>query len=120
MCKWPTQAEALLWDELRGRKLAGYNYRRQHPIGSFIVDFYCPARKMVIEIDGPIHDKQKEEDEIREAYLKSSGYKVLRLDSQQVEKHLIDVLSEILMANIDSKKLKYCLIFVHFKIIQSL
>lgn len=96
MRKNPTPAEALLWGELRARKLAGYKFRRQHPIRSFIVDFYCPAYKLIIEIDGPIHKSQKAYDNIRNDHLQAMGYNVLRFNNQQVENHLIDVLEEIL------------------------
>ena len=88
MRKNPTKAEALLWGELRAKKLGGYKFRRQHPLGSFIVDFYCPLRKLVIELDGPIHESQKAYDDTREYYLKSMGYQVLRFDNLQVEHYL--------------------------------
>ena len=97
MRKHPTNSEASLWGELRNRKLAGYRFRRQHPIGSFIVDFSCPMRKLVIEIDGPIHKKQKAYDDTREDYLHAMGYTVLRFTNQQVGDDLSGVLKEILM-----------------------
>ena len=97
MRKHPTNAEASLWGELRNKKLAGYRFRRQHPIGIFIVDFYCPLRKLVIEVDGPIHNKQKTYDKTREDNLKALGYTVLRFTNQQVEDDLGGVLQEILM-----------------------
>ena len=96
MRKNPTKAESRLWGELRAKKLGGYKFRRQHPLGSFIVDFYCPLRKLVIEIDGPIHVSQKAYDDTREYYLKSMGYQVLRFDNLQVEHYLSGVLKEIM------------------------
>lgn len=91
----PTQAEALIWCELRAKKLGGYKFRRQHPIGPFIVDFYCPSKKLVIEIDGPIHYKQIEYDTNREDQLMTLGYKVLRFTNQHVMNNLNDVLTDI-------------------------
>ncbi len=96
MRKHPTKAEVLLWEELRAKQLAGYKFRRQHPIGSFIVDFYCPLRKLVIEIDGPVHNNQKAYDKTREDYLQAMGFTVLRFANQKVEDHMSDVLQEIL------------------------
>ena len=58
MRKEPTNAEALLWVRLRKRQLDGLKFRRQHIVQYFIVDFYCPRVKLVIEIDGPVHDVQ--------------------------------------------------------------
>ena len=95
MRKHPTNAEASLWRVLRKKKFAGYRFRRQHPIGSFIVDFYCPLKKLVIEIDGPIHTYQKVYDETREEVLKDMGCKVLGFTNQQVETNLQAILQEI-------------------------
>jgi very-short-patch-repair endonuclease len=58
-------AERMLWECLRARLLAGFKLRRQHPIGIYIVDFYCAEARLVIEIDGGIHYQQVEADEIR-------------------------------------------------------
>jgi very-short-patch-repair endonuclease len=52
-----TPAERLLWDKLRKHQVSGYKFRRQHPIGSYIVDFYCPAKHLAIEIDGDSHEE---------------------------------------------------------------
>jgi very-short-patch-repair endonuclease len=57
-----TPAESILWDALRGRRLAGLKFRRQHPIGTFVVDFCCPDRRLAIELDGPVHAEQREHD----------------------------------------------------------
>ena len=62
-----TQAEQVLWKALRGRRMAGLRFRRQHPVGRFILDFYCPAAKLGLEVDGGIHDGQAERDEERSA-----------------------------------------------------
>ncbi len=66
MRKTPTHSELLMWRELRKGQLGGYKFRRQHIIRTFIVDFYCPDVKLVIEIDGGIHQTQLEYDQIRE------------------------------------------------------
>ncbi|MCM1983973.1 endonuclease domain-containing protein [Lyngbya confervoides] len=91
-----TPAEARLWEALRRRKLAGYKFRRQHPVGRFILDFYCPELKLVIEIDGGIHEHQKDYDEDRTAQLEASGDRVLRFSNDEVLHHLPTVLERIL------------------------
>ncbi len=60
-----TPAEKTLWEQLRNRKLGGFKFRRQHPLDRFIVDFYCAACKLIVEVDGDIHDLQQERDAIR-------------------------------------------------------
>jgi adenine-specific DNA methylase len=64
--KEPTPSEAILWEALRNRKLEGRKFRRQHPIGTFIVDFYCDEEALVVEVDGPIHDYQQDLDRQRQ------------------------------------------------------
>ena len=91
----PTKAEGLLWHELRARKLGGFKFRRQHPIGTFIVDFYCPARKLVIEIDGPVHLQQIAYDSERETYLQRLGYYIIRFDNEEVISHIEQVLNVV-------------------------
>jgi very-short-patch-repair endonuclease len=77
-----TVSERRLWSHLRGRKVEGWKFRRQAPIGNFIVDFVCPAAKLVIELDGFTHDDSKfDYDQRRQAWLESRGYKVLRFSS---------------------------------------
>ena len=92
----PTPAEALLWQHLRKSRLAGYKFRRQHIVQTFIVDFYCPAGKLVIEIDGGVHESQKDYDQIREMDLEEMGYQVLRFKNETVLKNTNWVLKEIL------------------------
>ena len=67
MRREPTVAENRLWQELRGRKLDGLRFRRQHALGRFIVDFYCVSAGLVVELDGPIHEQQQETDRERKA-----------------------------------------------------
>lgn len=83
----PTPAEARLWRILRARRLAGYKFRRQHPIGRFIADFYCAAARLIVEVDGPSHDNQLEYDQERTDWLEAHGYHVIRFTNQQVLKN---------------------------------
>ena len=85
MRKEPTRAEALLWVHLRKKQVGGLKFRRQHIIEHFIVDFYCPKAKLVIEIDGPIHGEQEEYDKAREELLQDLGYGLLRFPNAEVE-----------------------------------
>lgn len=91
-----TETEALLWDELRNFKL-GIKFRRQHPIGRFIVDFYCHQAKLVVEIDGSVHqlETQKERDENRTYELQKLGLKVIRFDNQDIITNISTVIKEI-------------------------
>ena len=91
-----TQAETILWKQLKGNKLNGLHFRRQQVILGFIVDFYCHKHSLIIEIDGEIHNKQKEQDSERERLLTGNGFRILRFTNEQVEKNLADVLEEIL------------------------
>ncbi len=81
----PTEAEHRLWYCLRGAALDGRKFRRQHGVGPYIVDFHCPEEKLVIELDGSIHDEPdiQQRDKIREAYLVSQGLRVLRFGNEQ-------------------------------------
>jgi len=92
-----TPAETILWKELRDVRFLRYPFRRQHSIGFYIVDFYCPKLKLVIEVDGHIHDlkERKEYDLEREAYLKGSGLQILRFANEQVMNDLDSVLEQI-------------------------
>ena len=79
-----TDSEGRLWSELRGRRLGGWKWRRQAPIGPFIVDFYCPAARLVVELDGSQHLDQAEYDERRSRYLERGGLTVLRFGSENI------------------------------------
>ena len=73
-----TDAESKLWSRLRGRQLSMAKFRCQHVIGKYIADFYCPERKLVVEIDGGQHAEQAEADQRRTKFLLQRGYRVLR------------------------------------------
>jgi very-short-patch-repair endonuclease len=87
-----TLTERRLWAHLRGRKLEGFKFRRQHPIGEYIVDFYCPAAHLVIELDGYTHtfEKQVDYDEARDRWLKSQGCNVLRFSADYEEHEFME------------------------------
>ena len=90
-----TVAEERLWEQLRGRKLRGLKFRRQHTIDRFVVDFYCADAGLVIEIDGAVHDEQREQDEARQARLETLGLRVLRFKNESIMTSLRDVLNSI-------------------------
>ena len=94
LCKEATEAEKILWEELRKDKL-GVTFRRQHPIDKFILDFYAPKIKLAIELDGSSHKENKEYDKNRSYYLNSKNIRVLRFWNSEVEKDLGKVLKEI-------------------------
>ena len=73
-----TDAERMLWAALRLRQIEGYKFRRQRPIGPYIVDFVCLEKSLVIEVDGGQHEGQLVHDTSRDAWLESQGYRVLR------------------------------------------
>lgn len=79
-----TPAERKLWAYLRGDKLNGINFRRQHAIGNYIADFCSPKAKLIIELDGSQHLEQEEYDAERTKYLESQGYKVIRFWNNQI------------------------------------
>jgi len=88
-----TEEEKILWQKLRNRKFHGLKFLRQHPlvydeingkILFFVSDFYCAEKKAIIEIDGKIHDFQKDYDEKREEILKNMGFKILRFKNQEI------------------------------------
>ena len=94
MRKEPTPAEEHLWKALRGSAL-GVRFRRQHPVGRFILDFWCPAARLVIEVDDDIHDLQQERDVERTAVLESFGYCVVRFRNEEVMHDRPSVLARI-------------------------
>ena len=90
-----TSAEALLWDALRGRRLDGLKFRRQHPVGPFVLDLCCPDCRLAIELDGGVHEGQGDRDADRDAMLTAAGYRVLRFPNEAVHNHLAEVLDSI-------------------------
>ena len=95
MRKNPTQAEALLWNELRTKK-TGFKFRQQHPIDNYIVDFVCLSKRLIVDIDGEIHQYQLEKDGERELLLKEKkSFSILRFTNDEIINNLENVLSKI-------------------------
>ena len=90
-----TEAEAKLWSRLRAHRMAGVQFRRQHAIGNYIVDFCSPRRKLIIELDGSQHLDQAEYDLERTQYLEVKGYRVLRFWNNDVMNEIDAVLNVI-------------------------
>ena len=90
-----TNAEGLLWHYLRDKQLAGYKFRRQQPIGPYIVDFACMPKKLLIELDGGQHAEQHTYDKKRDEFLREKGYKVLRFWNNDVFENCFGVLESI-------------------------
>ena len=92
-----TPQEVILWSRLRRSQL-GFKFRRQHSIGKYIVDFYCPIKNLIVEVDGGQHDElgQRRYDENRTKYFESLGFKVLRFWDNDVNNNLSSVVSEII------------------------
>ena len=98
-----TNAEKILWQKLRNRNFAGLKFTRQHPIYYFkndkkkflIADFYCNNLKLIVEVDGRIHEKQKNYDQIREELLESKLYKIIRFKNEEIEDNINGVLIKL-------------------------
>jgi very-short-patch-repair endonuclease len=93
-----TETEKILWEKLRNNRLNGLKFRRQHPLGMFIADFYCHQKRLIIELDGGIHDipEQKEYDEGRTFLLEEKGLRILRFRNEEIMNDLDSVLEKIL------------------------
>ncbi|WNO53581.1 endonuclease domain-containing protein [Stakelama saccharophila] len=91
-----TLPEAMLWRRLRGGA-TGVKFRRQHPIGPYIVDFYCPRARLAIEIDGSVHDgtATSERDASRDRFLSENGYRVVRIGANDVMRDLDATIASI-------------------------
>ncbi|HYW10047.1 MAG TPA: DUF559 domain-containing protein [Longimicrobium sp.] len=90
-----TPAEAMLWEGLRARRLSGFHFRRQHAIGRFVLDFYCAAKRVCVEVDGSIHETQRERDAERDAVLASYSIEVLRIPNEDVLSNIASVLTRL-------------------------
>lgn len=92
-----TEAEKILWNVLRGKRLNGLKFRRQHPYEKTILDFFCVEHQLVVELDGSIHDEpdQFSSDEERTKFLNDRGLKVIRFKNDDVLKNLPNVLRRI-------------------------
>ena len=104
MRRHPTFAENVLWRRLRHRQIKGFHFRRQHPIVRYIVDFYCAEVKLVIEVDGAVHEQpgHDEYDGDRQEFLEALGLRMLRLRNEDVITHtevVLEVIAEALESN---------------------
>lgn len=93
-----TATEHRLWTYLRAHRVRGLHFRRQHQLGPFTVDFYCHSARLVVEVDGPVHDHRAKRDTRRDQWLAGHGYTVLRFDNARVWGDLPGVLQEIATA----------------------
>ncbi|OGI16479.1 MAG: hypothetical protein A3J63_01355 [Candidatus Moranbacteria bacterium RIFCSPHIGHO2_02_FULL_40_12b] len=95
--KLSTPQEIILWSKLRAKRFCGLKFRRQYSIGDYIIDFYCPEKKLVVELDGYQHKnkEQKDYDKIRTKYLNGLGIEVLRFWNNEVNKNLDGVMLKI-------------------------
>lgn len=102
--KRETPSEKTLWAHLKGRQFSAYKFRRQHPfsyhrqqgvVKFFIADFYCAEKKLIIELDGPVHDFQKDYDANRDEVLAQLGLKTLHIKNSELDKDLKAVLNKI-------------------------
>ena len=93
----PTEAEETLWALLRNRQLNGKKFRRQHPIANYVVDFYCHESKLVVELDGDVHEEveAKEQDQLKTAWLIETGITVLKFCEDEVIDNPQNVLQKI-------------------------
>jgi very-short-patch-repair endonuclease len=90
-----TNCEILLWEKLKGKQIQGLRFRSQHPIDIFIVDFYCHEARLVVEIDGQIHEGQIEYDDGREAEIEKYDIKVIRFTNDEVINNIDKVVNNI-------------------------
>jgi very-short-patch-repair endonuclease len=99
MRKTMTEPEVMLWSRLRGRGPDKPTFRRQHPFGSIILDFYCPAARLAVEVDGATHwdEESRAKDEVRDRWLMSQGVKVHRIPASQVYRDLAGVTDAVMV-----------------------
>jgi len=99
-----TASEKLLWERLKAKQICGIRFRRQHPIFIFIADFYCHEARLVVEIDGEIHNQQIEYDDGRSAEMEKFFIKIIRFTNYEVENKIDEVIEKI--TNIVNQRLK--------------
>jgi very-short-patch-repair endonuclease len=91
-----TLSEILLWQQIKGKQLLGFDFHRQKPILDYVVDFYCPKLKLVIEIDGDTHNGKEQEDRIRQERIEALGLHVLRYSDLEVKTNMDGILMHIM------------------------
>ena len=93
--KEQTVEEAKVWGALRNRRFCNLKFRRQHDIEGFIVDFYCHELRLAIEVDGKVHEKQAEYDELRQEIIESAGVRVIRVTNDELNRDMNILLERI-------------------------
>lgn len=93
----PTEAEYALWQLLRARRLGGMKFKRQEPLGSYICDFVCHERKLIVEADGSQHASSARDDE-RDRYFEMKGYRTLRFWNEDIQENIDGVAEQIIQA----------------------
>jgi len=93
-----TETEKILWESLRGKRLNGLKFRRQHPYEHYVLDFFCVEHQLAVELDGSVHDvlDQVAYDEERTRFLNEHGLRVIRFRNEEVKKNLSKVLQKII------------------------
>jgi very-short-patch-repair endonuclease len=91
-----TIAEKLLWQQVRANRLGGFHFRRQQIAAGYIVDFYCHAARLVVEVDGPIHEQQRDYDKVRDLALTKLGFRIVRFSNDVIIRDLQHVVTQIL------------------------
>ena len=91
-----TSAEAVLWMSLKRRQLGGFKWRRQFGVGPYVLDFYCPAARLAVELDGAVHDGRQSEDTERTQALATLGIAVFRFENRLVSEQLESVRTALL------------------------
>jgi very-short-patch-repair endonuclease len=90
-----TLSEILLWQHIKGKQLLGYDFHRQKPIHEYVVDFYCPRLKLVLEIDGDSHEGKEEADKMRQEKLESLGLTVMRFWDWDVKSNVDGIVEQL-------------------------
>ncbi|WP_055045329.1 endonuclease domain-containing protein [Devosia sp. A16] len=93
-----TQPERTLWALLRRNQL-GWHFRRQHPVGPYVLDFYCAAVKLAVEVDGPVHQEQADRDQRRTVWLEKEGIRLLRFSTAEIDARPAAVMAAIARAS---------------------
>ncbi len=98
-----TDVERMLWQQFRNRQMGGLKFRRQEPVGPFVVDFFCLERNLIVEVDGGQHATAQDRDAARTAWLEARGYRVIRFWNNEVIGNIEAVLETIVRAARETK-----------------
>ncbi len=98
-----TECEKMLWEKISRKQLNGLKFRRQFPVGRYIADFYNHDKRLIIEVDGSVHNEQKEYDKKRERYLEASGCTIIRFTNDEIINN-IDLVIEKILSNTNVKE----------------